>query len=78
MVRVTVISGPYTFPGHFEEKPKSVAAFRKPMPFASKTIHAVGCGEVVRIPVGEMDFGVGFKNNTCYPAPARPSSIPAG
>jgi hypothetical protein len=80
MTRVTVIAGPYTFRGHFEEKaaPKTVAAFREHMPFAGKIIHVCWSGEGVWVPLGEVDFGVSFENNTCYPAPGQVILYPGG
>ena len=58
--------------------PKTVAAFRKHMPFASKIIHVRWSGEGVWVPLGDMDFGVGFENNTCYPAPGQVVLYPGG
>ena len=80
MTKVRVIAGPYTFYGHFEEKaaPKTVAAFRKHMPFASKIIHVRWSGEGVWVPLGDMSFGVGFENNTCHPAPGHVILYPGG
>ena len=80
MARVRVIAGPYTFHGHFEDKaaPKTVAAFRKHMPFVSKIIHVRWSGEGVWVPLGDMDFGVCFENNTCYPAPGQVILYPGG
>lgn len=80
MSRVKVHAGPYTFFGRFEEKnaPKTVAAFHKHMPFFSKIIHVRWSGEGVWIPLGDMDFGVGFENNTCYPSPGQVVLYPGG
>jgi hypothetical protein len=80
MTKVRVIAGPYTFRGHFEEKaaPKTAAAFRKHMPFASKIIHVRWSGEGVSVPLGDMSFGVGFENNTCHPAPGHVILYPGG
>ena len=80
MTNVRVIAGPHTFRGHFEEMaaPKTVAAFRKHMPFASKIIHVRWSGEGVWIPLGDMSFGVGFENNTCHPAPGHVILYPGG
>jgi len=80
MTRTRVIAGPYTFLGHLEEKaaPKTVAAFRKNMPFVSKIIHVRWSGEGVWVPLGDMDFGVGFENNTCYPAVGEVILYPGG
>src|SRR5262249_15273168 len=78
--KVRVTAGSYSFLGHFEEKaaPKTVAAFRKHMPFVSKIVHVRWSGEAVWVPLGDMDFGVGFENNTCYPAPGQLILYPGG
>ncbi|MCK0195368.1 DUF3830 family protein [Ancylobacter sp. 6x-1] len=80
MTRVKVTAGPYTFFGHFEEKaaPKTVAAFRARMPFVSKIIHVRWSGEGVWVPLGDLDFGVSFENNTCYPSPGQVVLYPGG
>ena len=80
MDKVKVIAGPYTFTGHFEDKaaPKTVAAFVKHMPFVSKIIHVRWSGEGVWVPLGDLDFGVSFENNTCYPSPGQVVLYPGG
>jgi hypothetical protein len=80
MSEIEMIAGPYRFAGRFEETaaPKTVAAFRKHMPFAGKIIHVRWSGEGVWVPLGDMDFGVGFENNTCYPAPGQIILYPGG
>ncbi len=80
MSQVKVIAGPYTFLGRFEEQaaPKTVAAFRRRMPFVSKIIHVRWSGEGVWVPLADLDFGVGFENNTCYPAPGQVILYPGG
>ena len=80
MSQVKVTAGPYTFLGRFEEQaaPKTVAAFRARMPFVSKIIHVRWSGEGVWVPLADLDFGVGFENNTCYPAPGQVILYPGG
>ena len=80
MTKVRVIAGTHMFGGHFEERaaPKTVAAFRKHLPFVSRIIHVRWSGEGVWVPLGDLDFGVGFENNTCYPAPGQVILYPGG
>jgi Protein of unknown function (DUF3830) len=80
MTEVRVIAGPYIFEGHFESEaaPQTVAAFRKTMPFISRIIHVRWSGEAVWSPLGDLNFGVGFENNTCYPAPGQVLLYPGG
>ena len=80
MSKLRVVTGPFTFEGHFEEEraPKTCEAFRRHMPFKSKIIHVRWSGEGVWVPLGDMNFGVGFENNTCYPAPGQIILYPGG
>jgi len=80
MSKVRIIAGPYTFMAKFEDKsaPRTCAAFRKAMPFVSKIIHVRWSGEGVWSPLGDLDFGVGYENNTCYPAPGQVILYPGG
>jgi Protein of unknown function (DUF3830) len=77
---VVVVAGGFTFKGHFELEaaPKTCAAFKKRMPFKSRILHVRWSGEGVWAPLGDMDFGVGFENNTCYPAPGHLILYPGG
>lgn len=80
MTRVRVIAGPHEFYGHLEEAlaPKTCAAFRAQMPFDSQIVHVRWSGEAVWSPLGDLDFGVGFENNTCYPTPGQVILYPGG
>jgi Protein of unknown function (DUF3830) len=77
---VRVIAGPYRFQGRFETElaPNTCAAFRKRMPFKSQIVHVRWSGEGVWVPLGDLDFGVGYENNTCYPAPGQIILYPGG
>ena len=63
MSQLTVRAGEFTFEGRFEEQlaPKTVAAFRKAMPFESQAIHVRWSGEGVWMPLGDLDFGVSYQ-----------------
>ncbi|MEI8147226.1 MAG: DUF3830 family protein [Alphaproteobacteria bacterium] len=80
MSKVLITAGPYSFVGKFEEAaaPLTVAAFKKQLPFASEIIHVRWSGEGVWIPLGDMQFGVGYENNTSYPAPGHFILYPGG
>ena len=80
MTKLRVIAGPYTFGGHLEMAlaPKTCEAFLKHMPFTSSIIHVRWSGEGVWMPLGDLDFGVGFENNTCYPSPGQIILYPGG
>lgn len=75
-----VTAGPFRFDARLERKaaPKTCAAFEKHLPFISKIIHVRWSGEGVWMPLGELDFGVGFENNTCYPSAGQVILYPGG
>ncbi|MCP8939648.1 DUF3830 family protein [Alsobacter sp. SYSU M60028] len=80
MSKLVVTAGPYTFEARLEEElaPKTCAAFRQRLPFISKIIHVRWSGEGVWMPLGDLDFGVGYENNTCYPSPGQIILYPGG
>jgi acyl CoA:acetate/3-ketoacid CoA transferase len=75
-----ITTGGYAFIGKLELKaaPKTCAAFVKALPFKSELIHVRWSGEGVWMPLGDMDFGVGYENNTCYPSPGQFILYPGG
>jgi hypothetical protein len=80
MSQLIIRAGEFTFGARFEEElaPKTCAAFRKAMPFESKVIHVRWSGEGVWMPLGDLDFGVGYENHTSYPAPGQVILYPGG
>jgi Protein of unknown function (DUF3830) len=75
-----VTAGPYVFEGRLETEaaPKTCAAFLKHLPFISRIIHVRWSGEGVWMPLGDLDFGVGYENNTCYPSAGQLILYPGG
>ncbi|MCJ2082063.1 DUF3830 family protein [Methylobacterium sp. J-090] len=71
---------PFEFGAQFEEQaaPKTCNAFRARMPFISKAVHVRWSGEGVWMPLGDLDFGVGYENHTSYPAPGQIILYPGG
>ena len=61
-----------------EKSPATCAAFQRAMPFESKIVHVRWSGEGVWIPLGEMDFEVGYEDATAYPAPGQILLYPKG
>ncbi len=80
MSEIRVTAGPYSFLGKLETElaPKTCAAFHNHMPFKSKIVHVRWSGEGVWIPLGDLDFGVSYENNTCYPSPGQIILYPGG
>jgi hypothetical protein len=61
-----------------EKSPATSAAFQQAMPFESKIVHVRWSGEGVWIPLGDMDFAVGYEDATAYPAPGQILLYPKG
>lgn len=80
MESLRIISGKYSFDARFETElaPKTVAVFKKLLPYESKVIHVRWSGEAVWIPLGEQDFGLQYENHTSYPAPGQMILYPGG
>jgi hypothetical protein len=80
MSQLIVRAGDFTFDARFEEQlaPKTCAAFRRAMPFESQAVHVRWSGEAVWLPLGDLDFGVGYENHTSYPAPGQIILYPGG
>jgi Protein of unknown function (DUF3830) len=80
MRRIKVVAGPYTFFGTLEEAlaPNTCAAFLATLPWSSECIHVRWSGEGVWLPLGDKDYGVGYENNTSYPAPGQFILYPGG
>ena len=68
------------FPAVFEDdrSPATCIAFRKVMPFKGKIIHVRWSGEALWIPLGDLDFNVGFEDPTTYPTPGQILLYPGG
>lgn len=67
--RVLITAGGHRFVGKFHpEAPKTVAAFKRLMPYEQKIIHVRWSGEGCWMPLGDFELGVGFENHTCHPS----------
>jgi len=80
MSKIKVTAGPFTFDAVLENEkaPQTCAAFLARMPFTSKIVHVRWSGEGVWMPLGDLDFGVGYENHTSYPAPGQFILYPGG
>ena len=61
-----------------DKAPQTCAAFSRQLPFRKKAIHVRWTGQAVWIPLGDMQFGVGYENATSYPAPGEVILYPGG
>jgi hypothetical protein len=80
MTSLKITAGPFRFDARFETAlaPKTCEAFQNRLPFESKIVHVRWSGEGVWIPLGDMDFHVGYENHTSYPAPGQIILYPGG
>src|SRR5262245_44267373 len=80
MTALSIEIADMTFEGRFEtaKAPKTCAAFVSRLPFESRIVHVRWSGEAVWIPLGDLDFGVGYENHTSYPAPGQIILYPGG
>ncbi|WP_373355944.1 DUF3830 family protein [Pseudoroseicyclus sp. CXY001] len=63
---------------HPDRSPQTVKAILARLPFESRIVHVRWSGEAVWVPLGDMDFGVGFEDATCHPAPGQMILYPGG
>ena len=70
----------HSFEAVFEpdKSPETCNAFKKVMPFNSEVVHVRWSGEGIWIPLGDMDFDVGYEDATSYPAPGQILLYPKG
>jgi hypothetical protein len=80
MADLKITAGPFVFDARLETKdaPKTCASFLSRLPFESHVVHVRWSGEGVWIPLGDMDFKVGYENHTSYPAPGHIVLYPGG
>jgi hypothetical protein len=80
MTEFKIKAGPYDLIGRLETEkaPQTCAAFLKALPFVSEMVHVRWSGEGVWMPLGDLDFGVGYENHTSYPTPGQMILYPGG
>nr|WP_273033192.1 DUF3830 family protein [Pseudaminobacter soli] len=77
-MKITIADMVFTARLETDKAPHTCAAFAARLPFASKVVHVRWSGEGVWIPLGDLDFGVGYENHTSYPAPGQILLYPGG
>jgi hypothetical protein len=73
-----ITTGDFRFLARFEDElaPKTVAAFKRILPFDDQIIHCRWSGESNWIPWGDRDLGIGPENATSYPHPGELALYP--
>jgi len=77
---LNIKAGPFDFEAEMEEAnaPKTCAKFKSLLPYKERIIHVRWSGEGCWIPLGDLDLGLGYENNTSYPAPGEIILYPGG
>jgi len=80
MTNLHVKAGPYAFEARMEEKlaPKTCVKFASLLPYRAQIIHVRWSGEACWIPLGALDLGLPYENQTSYPAPGEILLHPGG
>ncbi|MEM1275732.1 MAG: DUF3830 family protein [Pseudomonadota bacterium] len=80
MTDITVTIGEDQFPAMLQREvaPQTCKAFLAALPFVSQIVHVRWSGEAVWMPLGDLDFGVGFEDATSHPAPGQVILYPGG
>ena len=78
--KLKITAGSFVFDAQLETKlaPQTCAAMLQLFPYRQKLIHVRWSGEGVWLPLGDLDFGVGYENHTSYPAPGQIILYPGG
>jgi hypothetical protein len=78
--RLKIHAGAFELIARLEHElaPKTCVAFLERLPFRNKLIHVRWSGEAAWIPLGDLDFGLGYENATSYPAPGQILLYPGG
>jgi hypothetical protein len=77
---IAITAGALHFQARLESAaaPATCAAFEAQLPFRSRIIHVRWSGEAVWMPLGDLQFGVGYENATSYPNPGQVILYPGG
>jgi hypothetical protein len=77
---VSIKAGPFSFVGRWEARaaPKTCARFQTLLPYRERIIHVRWSGEACWIPLGVLDLGLPYENQTSYPAPGEILLHPGG
>ena len=51
--------------------PRTIEAIRRLLPMRTRLIHVRWSGEATWVPLGDLDLGVGYENQTSHPAPGE-------
>ena len=78
LIRIEAAS--FSFMARLEEEaaPKTCAKFKSLLPYKQRIIHVRWSGEACWIPLGDLNLGLDYENQTSYPAPGEMILYPGG
>ena len=77
-MKIVIDGQPFEARFETEKSPVTCATFQRAMPFESRIVHVRWSGEGVWIPLGDMNFEVGYEDATAYPSPGHILLYPKG
>jgi Protein of unknown function (DUF3830) len=77
---IRIEAGSFSFMARLETElaPKTCAKFKSLLPYKQRIIHVRWSGEACWIPLGELNLGLDYENQTSYPAPGEMILYPGG
>jgi Protein of unknown function (DUF3830) len=77
---ISIKAGPFSFVARWEAEaaPQTCAKFESLLPYRERIIHVRWSGEACWIPLGALDLGLPYENQTSYPAPGEILLYPGG
>lgn len=80
MNAIVVTIGDEHFDARFQDElaPKTCERFRSLLPWSERIIHVRWSGEACWIPLGDLDFELGYENATSHPRPGEFILYPGG
>ncbi len=80
MSLIRIEAGSFSFMARLETEaaPKTCAKFQSLLPYKQRIIHVRWSGEACWIPLGDLNLGLDYENQTSYPAPGEMILYPGG
>jgi Protein of unknown function (DUF3830) len=77
---VRIEAGSFSFMAKLETEaaPKTCVKFQSLLPYKQRIIHVRWSGEACWIPLGDLNLGLDYENQTSYPAPGEMILYPGG
>ena len=77
-MKITIADIEFAAKFETDKSPQTCQSIRSTLPFVSQVVHVRWSGEGIWIPLGDLDFSVGYEDATAYPAPGEILLYPKG